>query len=82
LFGLVWSSIVLLGTERLLVFLNIPTPGTNKFTKLSLGLFKFALLTMIFSLLIGNINLIYDQIQGRGVFKSSVMTPFRSSGYF
>jgi hypothetical protein len=65
LFGLAWSGIVLLATERLLVFLNFPTPGNNKFSKLSLGLFKFALLTTILALLIGNIYLIYDQIQGR-----------------
>jgi hypothetical protein len=69
LFGLAWSGIVLLATERLLVFLNLPTPGNNKFSKLSLGLLKFALLTTILALLIGNGYLIYDQIQGRATSK-------------
>jgi hypothetical protein len=64
--GLVWSAIVLIGSERLLVFLRIPTPGNNKFSHFSLGLFKFALSAIVFAILIGNIGLIYDQVQGRG----------------
>jgi hypothetical protein len=68
LFGLVWAAIVLIGSERLLVFLKIYTPGNNKFSHFSLGLFKFALIIVIFTILVGNIGLIYDQIQGRGRF--------------
>ncbi len=64
LFGLVWAAIVLIATERLLVFLDFPTPGNNKFSRLSLALFKFALVAIVFAILIGNISLIYDQIQG------------------
>ncbi|AFY94441.1 hypothetical protein [Chamaesiphon minutus] len=66
LFGIAWSSIILLGTERLLSFLRFPTPGNNKFTHLSLGLLKFALITIVCTILASNIYLIYDQIQGRG----------------
>jgi hypothetical protein len=65
LFGMVWAAIVLIATERLLVFLDFPTPGNNKFSRLSLGLFKLALIAIVFAILIGNISLIYDQIQGR-----------------
>jgi hypothetical protein len=65
LFGLAWSVIVLLGTERLLSFLRFPTPGNNKFSKLSLSLFKLALIAIILTIAIGNGYLIYDQIQGR-----------------
>jgi hypothetical protein len=65
LFGVAWSSIILLGTERLLYFLQFPTPGNNKFTRLSLGLLKFALITIVCTILASNIYLIYDQIQGR-----------------
>jgi hypothetical protein len=64
-FGVAWSSIILLGTERLLYFLQFPTPGNKKFTHLSLGLFKFALITIVCTILASNIYLIYDQIQGR-----------------
>jgi hypothetical protein len=71
LFGLVWSSIVLMSSERLLLFLKFPTAQNNKFSGLSLNLFKLALLTVIFTVLIGNISLIYDQIQGRGLFKAN-----------
>lgn len=69
LFGLVWSAIVLMSSERLLLFLKFPTSPSKKFSGLSLNLFKFALLTVIFTVLIGNISLIHDQIQGRGLFK-------------
>jgi hypothetical protein len=65
LFGIAWSSIILLGTERLLYFLRFPTPGNNKFTHLSLGLLKFALITIACTILASNIYLVYDQIQGR-----------------
>jgi hypothetical protein len=65
LFGMVWAAIVLIASERLLVFLDFPTPGNNKFSQLSLALFKFALVAIVFVILIGNISLIYDQIQGR-----------------
>ena len=68
LFGIVWSAIVLMSSERLLVFLKFPTPQNNKFTHFSLGLFKFALLTIILTIFVGNANLIYDQIQGRSAF--------------
>jgi hypothetical protein len=70
LFGLAWSAIVLMSSERLLLFLKFPTPQNHKFSDLSLNLFKFALLVVVFTILIGNISLIYDQIQGRAVFKS------------
>ncbi len=62
LFGMVWAAIVLIATERLLVFLDFPTPGNNKFSRLSLGLFKLALIAIVFAITIGNISLIYDQI--------------------
>jgi hypothetical protein len=65
LFGVVWSAIVLMSSERLLVFLQLPTPQNHKFSHFSLGLFKFALLTVVITLLTSNIYLIYDQIQGR-----------------
>lgn len=65
LFGMVWAVIVLIASERLLVFLEFPTPGNNKFSRLSLTLFKLALVTIVLTILIGNISLIYDQIQGR-----------------
>jgi hypothetical protein len=68
LFGIVWSVIVLLSSERLLFLLKFPTPQNNKFSRFSLGLLKFALLTMILTILVGNITLIYDQIQGRAAF--------------
>jgi uncharacterized membrane protein YjgN (DUF898 family) len=64
-FGLVWSAIVLIASERLLVFLKFPTPGNRKFSRLSLALFKFALIAIVLTILIGNISLIYDQVQGR-----------------
>jgi hypothetical protein len=64
LFGLVWAAIVLIASERLLVFLEFPTPGNNKFSRLSLTLFKLALIAIVFALSIGNISLIYDRIQG------------------
>jgi hypothetical protein len=66
LFGIAWSSIVLLGSERLIYFLRFPTPGNNKFTHLSLGLFKFALIVIVGTILFSNIYLVYDQMQGRG----------------
>ena len=62
LFGMVWAAIVLIATERLLVFLDFPTPRNNKFSRLSLGLFKLALIAIVFAITIGNISLIYDQI--------------------
>ncbi len=65
LFGMVWSVIVLIATERLLVFLAFPTPRNNRFSRLSLTLFKLALVAIVLTILIGNISLIYDQIQGR-----------------
>jgi uncharacterized membrane protein YjgN (DUF898 family) len=65
LFGLVWAAIVLIASERLLVFLEFPTPGNNRFSKFSLALFKLALVAIVLTVLIGNISLIYDQIQGR-----------------
>jgi hypothetical protein len=65
LFGMVWAAIVLIASERLLVFLEFPTPGNNKFSRLSLALFKLALVAIVLTILIGNISLIYDQIQGR-----------------
>lgn len=65
LFGIIWSSIILLATERLLVFLKFPTAGNNKFSKFSLGLFKIALLSIAIALLMGNISLIYHQMQGK-----------------
>jgi hypothetical protein len=69
LFGVVWASIILLATEKLLFSLKFPTPGNNKFSKLSLGLFKLALTTIAIALLLGNINLVYNQLQGRAIFK-------------
>jgi uncharacterized membrane protein YjgN (DUF898 family) len=63
LFGMVWAAIVLIASERLLVFLEFPTPGNNKFSRLSLTLFKLALMAIVLTILIGNISLIYDQIQ-------------------
>jgi hypothetical protein len=68
LFGLVWSAIVLMSSQRLLVFLKFPIPQNNKFSHFSLGLFKFALLTIFLAILVGNITLIHDQIQGRAAF--------------
>jgi uncharacterized membrane protein YjgN (DUF898 family) len=65
LFGMVWAAIVLIASERLLVFLEFPTPGNNKFSRLSLTLFKLALVAIVLTILIGNISLIYDQVQGR-----------------
>jgi hypothetical protein len=67
LVGVVWSGFVLLATERLLVFLNFPTPGNRKFSKLSLGLLKFALITTILALLLGNIYLVYTLIGGESI---------------
>ena len=67
LFGVAWSVIVLLGTERLLSFLRFPTPANNKFSKLSLGLFKVALIVITLTIFVGSGYLIYDQIQGRSV---------------
>ncbi|WP_373541857.1 hypothetical protein [Chamaesiphon sp.] len=67
--GLAWSVIVLLGTERLLAWLRFPIPGNHKFSKLSLGLFKFALIAIMLTIVIGNGYLIYDQIQGRAGLK-------------
>jgi hypothetical protein len=64
LVGIVWSGLVLLATERVLVFLELPTPGNSKFTKFSLGLLKFALLAIGIALLLGNLYLIYTQLQG------------------
>ena len=64
LVGIVWSGLVLLATERLLVFLKFPTPGNSKFTKFSLGLLKVALITIVLALLLGNTYLIYTQMQG------------------
>jgi hypothetical protein len=63
--GMVWSGLVLLISERLLIFLKFPTPQNHKFTHLSLTLFKIALAIAVFTVLIGNISLIHDQIQGR-----------------
>jgi hypothetical protein len=65
LFGMVWAAIVLIASERLLVFLEFPTPGNNKFSRFSLALFKLALMAIVLTVLIGNISLIYDQVQGR-----------------
>jgi hypothetical protein len=70
LLGLVWAAIVLITTERLLVFLKFPTPGNRKFSHLSLGIFKFALVMIILTIFIGNIYLIFDQLHGRGVLGS------------
>jgi hypothetical protein len=67
LVGVVWSGFVLLATERLLVFLNFPTPGNRKFTKLSLGLLKFALIATVLTLLLGNIYLVYKQTGGEDI---------------
>jgi uncharacterized membrane protein YjgN (DUF898 family) len=64
LFGMVWAAIVLIASERLLVFLEFPTPGNNRFSRLSLALFKLALAAIVSTISIGNISLIYDQIQG------------------
>jgi hypothetical protein len=64
-FGIVWSGIVLLATERILRFLKFPMPPANKFSILSLNLFKIALSSAIFTFSIANICTIYDQIQGR-----------------
>jgi uncharacterized membrane protein YjgN (DUF898 family) len=63
LFGMMWAAIVLIASERLLVFIEFPTPGNNRFSRLSLALFKLALMAIVFTILIGNISLIYDQIQ-------------------
>jgi hypothetical protein len=69
LFGLAWSVIVLLGTERLLSLLRFSIPGNRKFSKFSLGLFKLALIAVALTIAIGNGYLIYDQIQGRAGLK-------------
>jgi hypothetical protein len=66
LVGIVWSGLVLLATERLLVFLELPTPGNGKFTKFSLGLLKIALIAIAIALLIGNLYPIYTRMQGEG----------------
>jgi hypothetical protein len=63
--GIVWSALVLLISERLLIFLKYPTPQNHKFSHLSLTLFKIALAIAIFTVLIGNISSIYDHIQAR-----------------
>ena len=67
LVGAVWSGLVLLATERLLVFLKFPTPGNRKFTKFSLGLLKVALVMTITALLLGNIYFIYMRTQGESI---------------
>ncbi|WP_309741936.1 MULTISPECIES: hypothetical protein [unclassified Chamaesiphon] len=67
LVGIVWSGLVLLATERLLVFLKFPTPGNRKFSKLSLGLLKFSLIVTVLALILGNIYLIYTRIQGESI---------------
>jgi hypothetical protein len=64
LFGMVWAAIVLIASERLLVFLKFPTPSNNKFSRLSLTLFKVALATIVFAIFIGNISLFYDRFPG------------------
>jgi uncharacterized membrane protein YjgN (DUF898 family) len=64
LFGMMWAAIVLIASERLLVFIEFPTPGNNRFSRLSLALFKLALMAIVFTILIGNISLIYDRVQG------------------
>jgi hypothetical protein len=64
LVGIVWSGLVLLATERLLVFLKFPTPGNSKFSKFSLGLLKVALIAIVLALISSNIYLVYTQIQG------------------
>jgi hypothetical protein len=69
LFGMVWAAIVLISSERLLVFLAFPTPGNQKFSRLSLALFKLALSAIVLTITIGNINLIFDQIQGRAALR-------------
>lgn len=66
LFGILWSAIILIASERILKFLGFPTPGNNKFSRLSLALFKLALIAIVMTIVIGNISLIYDQIQGHG----------------
>jgi hypothetical protein len=60
--GIVWSGLVLLATERLLVFLKFPTPGNSKFSKFSLGLLKIALITIVVALLLSNIYFIYTRM--------------------
>jgi hypothetical protein len=67
LVGVVWSGLILLATERLLVFLNFPTPGNRKFTKLSLGLLKVSLIATVLTLIVGNIYLVYRQMGGEDI---------------
>jgi hypothetical protein len=68
LIGLAWSGIVLTGSERLLSLLKFPQSQNKRFRSLSSRLFKVALITVVVSIAIGNISLIYDQIQGRAAF--------------
>ncbi|GEM_PF-6776600 len=67
LVGIVWSGLVLLATERLLVFLKFPTPGNSKFSKFSLGLLKVALVTITIAILLSNIYFIYMRMQGESI---------------
>ena len=67
LVGIVWSGLVLLATERLLIFFEFPTPGNSKFSKFSLGLLKIALVTTSTALLLGNIYFIYMRTQGESI---------------
>jgi hypothetical protein len=68
LIGLAWSGIILIISERLSLLLKFKQPQNHSFSSLSLKLFKFALITIVLSIALGNITLIYDQIQGRARF--------------
>lgn len=64
--GIAWSLMILISSERLLGFLQFPTPTNNKFSHLSLGLFKLALVVVALTQIVSNGYMIYDQIHGRG----------------
>jgi ABC-type uncharacterized transport system permease subunit len=67
-FGMIWVGIVLIASNRILLLLRFSRPQNSSFNRLSLNLFGLGIIAIALGIASGNINMIYDQIQGRARF--------------
>jgi hypothetical protein len=68
-FGLIWLGIVAIASERILLLLRFSRSQNSSFNSLSLKLLGFGIVAICLGIAIGNIDIIYDQIQGRARFE-------------
>jgi hypothetical protein len=67
--GLIWSSIILIVSERLLLLLKFPKSQDRRFHSLTLTLIGFTMGMIVVAIAIGNGWMIDDQMRGRDRFE-------------